>query len=376
MDNKTIGIVGGGQLGKMLGEAGKKLGFKIIVLDPTEGCPASLIADEHVLGDFKDKDTVINFAEKADIITFEIESANKDALIYLKESGKEVHPSPQTLAIIKDKFAQKVFLSENDIPVGEFAIVENKDDIEKQAEIFGYPFLLKARFGAYDGRGNFVIKNKEDIDLAWEKWKDIPLYAERFVPFTKELACVSARDKGGKIVSYFPVETIHKNNICHIVKSPAPVSEEIFTKAKNLAGRVLENLAGVGVFAVEMFLTKDGNIFVNEIAPRVHNSGHHTIEGFNASQFENHIRAISGMPLIDPKPMSNASAMINILGEREGKAELVGKKEAENEDGVAVHIYGKIDTRPERKMGHITVLDDDLDQAVERAIDVRKKISI
>lgn len=374
--NKTIGIVGGGQLGRMLADAGHKLGFKIVVLDPTENCPASIVADKHILGSFKDKEKILELASVSDFITFEIESANAEALRELEKEGVSVYPSSKTLSIIKDKFMQKVFLSEHDIPVAHFAIIENKDDIKKQADIFGYPFLLKTRFDAYDGRGNFVIKNEDDIEKAWEKWEDVPLYAEKFVPFEKELACVSARDMFGTIVSYPPVETVHKNNICHIVRSPAPVDKNVLEGAEILASKVLNTLAGIGVFAVEMFLSKDGDILVNEIAPRVHNSGHHTIEGFTISQFEQQIRAISGMPLSTPEFTNNASVMINILGERNGEALCVGKEDAESINGVNVHIYGKIFTRPERKMGHITVVSDSLEDAENKALEARKKISI
>ncbi len=373
---KTIGIVGGGQLGKMLADAAKKLGFKTIVLDPTPNAPASLSADKQIVGSFKDKQKILELADEVDVITFEIESANAEALDELEKKGKEVHPSPKTLSIIKDKFEQKNFLREHDIAVADFALIENEDDCLKQGKLFGYPFLLKARFDAYDGRGNFVIKSEGDITPAFEKLKSSPLYAEKFVPFVKELAVVSVRGKDGKIVSFPTVETVHKNNICHIVRSPAPVSEEIRSRAETLARSVLSALEGVGVFAIEMFLTADGEVLVNEIAPRVHNSGHHTIEAFTASQFEQHIRAIAGMPLVDPSPNAEVSVMINILGEQSGPAIPKGVMEAENLGDTTVHIYGKMETRPERKMGHITTLAKTLSEAEEKAVKARKHISI
>ena len=360
----------------MLAEAGHKLGFYITVLDPTQNGPAGQVADAEIIGSFKDKDKILELADVSDYITFEIESANADALDELEARGVPVHPSPKTLKIIKDKFEQKVFLREHDIPVADFALIENIDDCEKQGEIFGYPFLLKARFDAYDGRGNFVVRSKEDIGQAFEKLKSSSLYAEKFVPFVKELACVSARGMDGEIVSFPVVETIHKNNICHIVRSPAPVSHDVVASAKSLAQKVLSALGGVGVFAVEMFLTDDGSVVVNEIAPRVHNSGHHSIEAFSMSQFEAHIRAVTGMPLVNPEALSHASVMVNILGEREGEALLNGNYTHDGEVGTHVHIYGKLETRPERKMGHITVLADTLEEAEERALEVRKSIEI
>jgi len=382
---KRIGIVGGGQLGRMLADAAHKLGFFVTVLDPTPNSPAAQVADGHILSDFKNKEKILELAKVSDVLTFEIESANAEALDELVAEGKIVHPSPKTLAIIKDKFEQKVFLRNHNVPVADFALIDSPEDALKQGEIFGYPYLLKARFDAYDGRGNFVIKSADDIPIAFEKFtrpdvggglKKSPLYAEKFVPFIKELAVVSARGIDGKIVSFPVVETIHKNNICHIVRSPAPVSDEVKANAEQLAQQTLSALSGVGVFAVEMFLTNSGEVLVNEIAPRVHNSGHHTIEAFNSSQFEQHIRAITGMPLIGVKPSATSAVMINILGERSGLAQRGGLKEAEMLGNTAVHIYGKMETRPERKMGHITVLAETLEEAEKKAIKARKHISI
>ncbi len=373
---QTIGIVGGGQLGRMLTDAAHKLGFKVAVLDPTPECPAASVADIHLMGSFKDKEKIIELAEMSDVITFEIESANAEALEELVQKGKAVHPSPKTLSIIKDKFEQKVFLREHGIAVADFAFIESENDCLKQAEIFGYPFLLKARFDAYDGRGNYVIRNKEDITPAFEKLKKSSLYAEKFIPFIKELAVVSARGMDGEIILFPVVETIHKNNICHIVRSPAPVDELVTARARELAQKVLSALSGVGVFAVEMFLSERGEVLVNEIAPRVHNSGHHTIEAFHISQFEAHIRAITGMPLVQPESLARAAVMINILGERTGPALFEGLMGLEKIPNANIHIYGKIETREERKMGHITVLAETLEDAEMNAVQARKYISI
>jgi 5-(carboxyamino)imidazole ribonucleotide synthase len=373
---KTIGIVGGGQLGRMLAQAAHKLGFLVTVLDPTPNSPAGQVADKQIIGSFKDKEKILELGGECDFITFEIESANAEALEDLIAQGKIVNPSPKTLAIIKDKFNQKVFLRENNIPVADFALIENKNDCERQGELFGYPFLLKARFDAYDGRGNYVIKGKEDIDPAFEKLSQSPLYAESFVPFVKELSVVCARSMDGEIITFPVVETIHKNNICHIVRSPAPVDSDIIATAKDIAYRVMDALSGVGVFAIEMFLAHDKEILVNEIAPRVHNSGHHSIEAFSMSQFEAHIRTVTGMPLVEPEALSRASVMVNILGERDGDALLDPSFKGTGEDRTHVHIYGKLQTRPERKMGHITVLGDTLEEAEKRALDIRSTIEI
>jgi phosphoribosylaminoimidazole carboxylase PurK protein len=375
--SKIIGIVGGGQLGRMLTEAAHKLGFKVVVLDPTENSPAAQVADEHILGSFKDAEAIKALAAKVDVLTFEIESANAEALDELVAEGKKVFPEPKTLKIIKDKFEQKVFLRSAGIPVSDFALIESKDDIAEQGELFGYPFLLKTRFDAYDGRGNAVVADESAIDFAYEKLGGkSSLYAEKFVPFDRELAVVAARGQDGKVITYPVVETIHKNNICHIVISPAPVSDEIIEKARTLAGKVLDTLGGVGVFGIEMFLTKDGDVLINEIAPRVHNSGHHTIEGFTVSQFEAHIRAITGLELPEPEKTAPYSVMVNILGERSGLAEAQGIDKAHALGNTKVHLYGKYETRLERKMGHLTVIGNDREETVAKALEARKKISI
>jgi 5-(carboxyamino)imidazole ribonucleotide synthase len=377
---KRIGIVGGGQLGRMLTYAAHKLGFHVTVLDPTPNSPAAQLADEHIVKDFATPEGVYDIARNSDYLTFEIESANADALKKLVEEGKTINPSPDTLLIIKDKFQQKVFLEKNGIPVAPSVEVNDRADVERAGKEFGYPFLLKARFGAYDGRGNALIKDESEIEAGMLKLQNAiangGLYVEKYVPFVKELAVVVARGVSGEILPYPPVETIHKNNICHLVLAPAPIDQLQSNDAKNLAARIMTYLQGVGVFAIEMFVTSDGQVLVNEIAPRVHNSGHYTIEGHNTSQFEQHIRAITGMPLGDIEPKMPASVMINILGERSGPAEIKGLEEALAIPGTAVHIYGKLETRPERKMGHITIVDTDIESALEKAKRARLLISI
>jgi len=362
---KTIGIAGGGQLGRMLADAAHGLGFKVIVLDPVSRSPAAQVADEHIVGDFKDGTKLRELAGKSDFLTYEIESVDAATL---EELTKEmpVNPSPKTLAIIKDKLVQKRFLQEHGIPVAPFS-----DDIEN----FGYPYILKARSGGFDGRGNALVEKPEDVSGAKAKLKNAPSYAERVVPFEKELATVAARTTDGTIEVYPLVETIHKNHICHEVFAPAPVPPDVAEKAHKLAQKVLASFDGAGVFAIEMFLV-NGEVIVNEIAPRVHNSGHLTIEACETSQFENHIRAISGMKLGSTTMKHPAAVMANVLGEREGKARPEGIEEASKLPGVFVHVYGKMDTRPERKMGHITAVANTLGEAKERAEKARTLISI
>ena len=373
---KRIGIVGGGQLGRMMTIPAKKLGFRVNIIDPTPNSPAGQIADHQIVADYKDEKAIRELGNISDFITFEIELANSDVLKELEKKGIKINPTAMTLEIIRDKLSQKKFLQSAGIPVADFAEVNTKKDIERAAEKFGYPILLKARFDAYDGRGNALIKNSSEINSAINKLHERKLYVEKFVPFVKELAIIAARSMNGEIVTYPVVETIHKNNILHYLLSPAPVDKKTTEKAKELASNVMINLKGAGVFGIEIFLTKDGEILINEIAPRVHNSGHHTIEANKTSQFEQHIRAITGMPLGSIKTKAPAGVMINILGERDGKAKPMGIEKAEKIPGVKVHIYGKLDTRPERKMGHITAIANSLDEALKNAKIARKLITI
>lgn len=373
--NKKVGIIGGGQLGYMLAEAARPLGLYTIVLDPSENAPASRVADEFVVGDFKDHDTIINFSKKVDVLTFEIEHVHAGALEELATQGFPVHPTPSTLSIIKDKLRQKTFLSERGIPTPDFLPVDTLEDVHAAGTSFGYPFVLKARSGGYDGRGNATVREEGGMSTAFEKLGARELYAEKYVPFTKELASIAVRTTAGETQVYPLVETIHQNHICHMALAPAPVPANITEQARELTEKVLQSFDGAGVFAIEMFLAGD-HVMVNEIAPRVHNSGHLTIEACSTSQFEHHMRAIAGMPLGSTDMTHPAAVMMNILGERNGTADPRGIQEAERIPGTAVHIYGKIETRVGRKMGHITVVADTLEEARARAEKAHSFISI
>lgn len=370
---KTLGIVGGGQLALMLGEAARTLGIATVVLDPTPDAPASKVARQ-VVGDFRDTDTVLAFSKEADVLTFEIESANAEALQELSAKGYPVEPAPETLAIIKDKLAQKQFLEARNIPTAPFIAIETEADVARAGEVLGYPFVLKARSGGYDGRGNATVKGEADVEDALKKLSEKALYAEAFVPFEKELAVVAVRSIEGEIRTYPVVETIHENHICTEVLMPAPVPHEVAEKAEALAGRILEAFSGAGVFGIEMFLSK-GEVLINEIAPRVHNSGHVTIEACKTSQFENHVRAVVGLPLGDTSLIVPSAVMINILGEREGAAHPEGVEEAESL-GASVHLYGKKDTKRARKMGHLTMCGEALEEVQRRAREARARVSI
>ncbi len=371
-----IGIVGGGQLGKMLALAAKKMGFRVFIIDPTPQSPAGQVSDFQIVADFKDEKAIRRLAKMSDFLTFEVELANSKILDNLSKNGIKVNPNAKTLTIIKDKLLQKKFLKKAGIPVADFFQVQSKKDILKISKKIKYPFLLKARFDAYDGRGNYLVQNEKDIDKGLEKLKGKKIYVEKFSPFVKELAIQVARSLDGETKAYPVVETIHKNNICHIVIAPAPVNSKIFKKAGDLGIKVMRRLKGAGVFGIEMFLLKNGKVLVNEIAPRVHNSGHYTIEGNTTSQFEQHIRAITGLPLGETKMIVPSAVMINILGERKGLAKVEGLDEILKIPNASVHIYGKLETRLDRKMGHITVVGKNRKETLRKAKLAREFISI
>jgi len=375
-----VGIIGGGQLAQMMAKAAKKLNLTITVLDPTENAPASGVADSQIIGDYTDKIALEKLAEAADFITVEVEIPDEEilhkVLANFRTLGKLVNPPPEDLAIIQDKLKQKEFLRLHSIPTAPFIEVSSKEDIQKAAETFGYPIVLKSRTGGYDGRGNAVIHTDSEIDSALQSLQGKGLYIEQFIPFKKELSAIVARNTKGETASYPILETIHKDNICHIVIAPAPVSEHIKKEASKVAENVLKNLKGAGVYAIELFLSQDDKVLVNEIAPRVHNSGHLTIEANETSQFEQHLRAITGMPLGATDMKVPAAVMINILGEREGKAELKGEEAVRTIPGAYLHVYGKLMTKVQRKMGHITVVDESVEEALLKAKKARAMISI
>ena len=371
-----IGIVGGGQLGRMLGFAAKKMGFMVAVIDPTPHSPAGQVVDLQLEGKYSDPEIIEKLASISDFITVEIEHVNTETLRKLSERGANINPSVQTIEMIKNKFVQKEFLSKNRIATAKYLDVHNIEELEIAAKKFSFPFVLKAKMNAFDGRGNALVKHKTEIAKEFSRLGSKDLYVEKYVSFLKELAVVVARDIKGKMAVFPVVETIHKNNICHIVIAPAPVNRKLNLKARRLAMQVMDCLDGAGVFAIEMFLTRKGEILVNEIAPRVHNSGHFTIEACHTSQFEQHIRAVTGLPLGNPAMKVPAAVMINILGKRQAKAEVKNLEKVLRMINVSVHIYDKAETKPERKMGHITVLGNSVKECLKKAKKASRMISI
>jgi 5-(carboxyamino)imidazole ribonucleotide synthase len=352
---KILGLIGGGQLGMMIAEAAKKMPdeiSEIIVLDPTENCPAVQVGATQIIADFKDREAIIDLATKCDIITYEIESGDSDVLKSVEDKS-EINPSPDTLKIIQDKFLQKSFLRENNIPVPEFIEIKNIDDVKTGLKKFGIPAMLKARRDAYDGRGNFKINSENDIQTAYDYFKGQPLLLEKFVPFTMEVSVIASRNTKGQIKTYPLVENIHKENILRETIAPARVSKIISEKAEKIAEKTMSVLKGAGIFGIEMFVTNNDDVMINEIAPRVHNSGHHTLQSSETSQFEQHLRAILGMELGSTKLKHN-SIMYNILGDSSFTGEYLPLEISES--GIFLKMYGKKISKPLRKLGHVNIV--------------------
>lgn len=362
MKFSTIGILGVGQLGRMLTLAAHQLGMRVTVLGPDSGTPAVQVADRHVIGNFRDPESVHELAQGCDVITIEIEHVNTDALESLEQQGFSVQPSARTIRLIQDKHAQKVHFAEHGIPVAEFRDTPDTQAIYAAIDELGLPLMLKACKLAYDGHGNYVLASREDVELAIRALGTSELYAEKWTPFDKELAIMVARGLDGTIITYPVVETIQRENICHTVIAPAQISPAIQAEAQEVARRAIATLDGAGVYGVELFLLSDGKVLVNEVAPRVHNSGHYTLEACVTSQFEQHIRAITGLPLGDPSLKVNAAAMINVLGADTLENTLRPIEAALTLPGASIHWYGKHAVRPRRKMGHITVTAASMDE--------------
>ncbi len=354
----TLGVVGGGQLGRMLGEAAAPLGVEIVVSDPTPDCPASPVVRDQVVGDFDDQDALEALADRADFLTYEIELADPDVLERVGDAtDTPVHPHPDTLRTIQDKFVQKRRLQEAGVPVPDFRKVDTESDLREACEELGYPAMLKAREGGYDGRGNVPVESPDDVADAFAAI-DGPAMVEAFVDYERELAIMGCL--GADETDAFPVtETIHEEEILRESVAPARAPDAVLERARDVALDVLDVMDGRGVFGIELFETADGEILLNEIAPRPHNSGHWTIEGCHTSQFEQHVRAVTGLPLGTTEQRA-PTVSANILGDVADRQEarLSGVEAVLETDRAALHWYGKREVYDLRKMGHVTLVGD------------------
>jgi len=352
----TLGVVGGGQLGRMLAEAAAPLGVEVVVSDPTEGAPASPVARDQVVGDFDDADTIRELAERADYLTFEIELADPDLLESVSEAFDiPVHPDPDTLRTIEDKLVQKRRLRDAGVPVPEFRKVDTAEDVRAAGDELGYPLMLKARTGGYDGRGNVPVESPDDAESALDAVGGDAM-VEEFVDYERELAVMGCQGDGE--TDAFPVtETVHREEILRETVSPARATDEVRDRAREVALDVLDVLDGRGVFGVELFQGPDDEVLLNEIAPRPHNSGHWTIEGCHTSQFEQHVRAVTGRALGDTGRRA-PTVSTNILGDVEERqtATLRGEDRVFETPRAHLHWYGKREVYRLRKMGHVTLV--------------------
>ncbi|GAB6860039.1 5-(carboxyamino)imidazole ribonucleotide synthase [Haloplanus litoreus] len=354
----TIGVVGGGQLGRMLAEAAAPLGVEVVVLDPTPDCPAAPVARDQIVGDFDDPDAIGRLADRTDALTYEIELADPDHLATASaEADVPVHPTPETLRTIQDKFAEKEMLSEAGIPVPAYRRIDSVADLEAAVEEFG-GVMLKAREGGYDGRGNVPVHAAAEAESALREAvgtaEEPAALAETFVDFERELSVIGVQ--GDDEVRTFPVgENVHEAEILRETVVPARTSDDVAERAQAVARDVLDALDGRGVFGIELFETREGEILVNEIAPRPHNSGHWSIEGAVSSQFEQHTRAVLGWPLGSTRQRA-PTVSANVLGtvEESRPATLAGVDRVFGHEAAHLHWYGKDEVRPLRKMGHVT----------------------
>lgn len=366
-----LGIIGGGQLGKIMSQKAKKMGFHVTILDPTYNCPAAQVSDKHIMGGFHDKEKLEQLVQETDVTTFELEHVDTSILKELYDHGHNIYPSPYVIELIQNKYEQKKLLDEKGIPVPKYKSVESEEDLTS----FGFPVIQKAKREGYDGKGVLMLKTAQDIQNCIKNES----FIEELVDIDKELAIIVARNVEGEIKCYPVVEMLFDDrvNICDIVMAPARISKDIEQKVVDISVKSIEVLDGVGIFGVEFFLTKSGDVLVNEIAPRPHNSGHYTVEACATSQFEQIIRAVTNLPLGSTKLMSPA-VMVNLLGEEgyEGEPIIEGIHDALRIPELSFHFYGKTYTKPFRKMGHITVLDDDIDEAFKKAMKAKAMLKV
>lgn len=368
-----LGLLGGGQLGRMLLQAAIDFDLRPAVLDPDPDAPCAAIAPRFVVGSFRDFETVYEFGRGLDVLTIEIESVNLAALKRLRDEGVKVFPQPEVVELIQDKRRQKQFFREKALPTSDFVLTENREDTRQHADFL--PAFHKLGTGGYDGRGVQRIATEADFAKAF----DAPGVLEKAVDFSKELAVIVARSESGEVRSFPTVEMVFhpEANLVEYLFAPAEISPETDASAQDVACRTAEAFGIVGLLAVELFLTKDGQILINEVAPRPHNSGHHTLRANDVSQFEQHLRAVLGLPLGDTTARA-AAAMVNLLGEdgHEGEARYEGMDALLALPGVHPFLYGKRFTKPFRKMGHVTVVDETVAALREKVQQVQQAVKV
>ena len=368
-----LGIIGGGQLGRMLIPCCVNLDVYTAVLDPSPIAPCRFVASEFQQGSLTDFDTVYRFGKQASLVTIEIENVNVQALYQLEREGIPVYPQPRVIELIQDKRKQKQFYRDNNIPTADFVLVDNRADIARHAAFL--PAFNKLGTGGYDGGGVQRLDSLDDLPKAFDK----PGLLEKYIDFDREISVIAARNARGEIAVFPPVECVFdpRYNLVDYLISPSSAAAAILQRAEQVARQVVEAFGIVGLLAVEMFVTRQGEVLVNEVAPRPHNSGHQTISANHTSQYEQHLRAILGLPLGDTR-LKSPSAMVNVLGAEghTGSARYEGLAEVMAIAGTNVVLYGKKETRPSRKMGHVTILDDDVERLLHKVGQVKRTLKV
>lgn len=365
----TLGIVGGGQLAKMTTLAAAQLGCSVVILERQPSSPTHPLARHSLLGDWDQPENLLHLAGLCDVMTLENEFVDAEALAVVERHRHVLHPGAGTIKIVQDKLWQKEALADEGLALPRFIDTPTPDAVLQAAEAFGWPMVLKKRRNGYDGKGNATLRSASDLPAAWQALEGdrCALFVEAWFPFERELAVMITRSPTGSSVAYPVVETVQQEHICHIVRAPANIPASVAQQAVEIATRAVAAVGGVGTFGVELFLAPDGRLAVNELAPRVHNSGHYTIEACECSQFENHVRAVLGWPLGSTALRQPAAVMINLLGHGPGPGQPEGLPEALAVPGAALHLYGKSHSARGRKLGHVTALGSTLAEAENRA---------
>jgi 5-(carboxyamino)imidazole ribonucleotide synthase len=370
----TIGVIGGGQLGRMFAVDAKRMGYCVIVLDPQEHSPCGQVADEQIVANYDDKAAVAELGRRSDVVTFEFENIAVESVEHLEKLGYRVTPSSDVLRITQDRLLEKRFVRECGIATADFAEIDRIEDLSRAAMMVGFPAVLKTVRGGYDGKGQWRAHTLDEAKAAFAAAKGAKLIFEKFVLFSRELSVIATRDAKDNVVAYPVAENVHDHGILATTVAPARIDKKHTSRAQQMAATIGRKLKIVGTYAVEFFLTHEEELLVNEIAPRPHNSGHYTIDVTQCSQYEQHVRAICDLPLAQPRLFSGA-VMVNILGEGIGDY-LAGIPTLLADPSIVLHIYGKKHAVLRRKMGHFTMLVDEPvdEQSIQRAKRARERL--
>jgi 5-(carboxyamino)imidazole ribonucleotide synthase len=361
---RTIGILGGGQLGRMLTLEAKRMGYRVVTLEPFPDSPTGQVADEQIVAAYDDLRAIGELGARCDVVTYEFENIPLESVLALEGDRRIVHPGSKALRITQERILEKTFVRDCGIPTADFAPVRTREELERAELTIGFPGVLKTTLGGYDGKGQWVVRSHEDVEQAWREAKGRALIWERFVPFDRELSIIAARNQQGEIVAFPTSENQHDHGVLATTIVPGRIAPEIAARARRYATTIAEQLEIIGTFCVEFFQAGD-ELLVNEIAPRVHNSGHYSIDATQISQYEMHVRAICGLPLVEPRLFLPA-VMVNILGENAGDT-LGGIGELLRERDLKLHVYGKVHAALRRKMAHFTVLGETVEDALSKA---------